>query len=258
MNSARLSRYTLNAVEIVVVLVRPQGPVNLGLTARACANMGVPALRLVDPLTEVDQPDARKFANHAKESLLAAAHFDCVRDAVADCDCVVGTSAHRRQRGLIQPIGPAELLKVAGSAQRLAVVFGNEAAGLSNDELRECQATLHLPTFSDYTSFNLSHAVAITLFALRLGEDERPSGAQPAGQMNAPATRGELAELAEAWVDALDRFGYFRRTHRRRFEPKLRAMLGRLRPARHDAGLLRGMIAHFSLFAPAEPDLPDP
>ncbi|MEO1172966.1 MAG: TrmH family RNA methyltransferase, partial [Myxococcota bacterium] len=200
-----------------------------------------------------DQPDARKFANHAKEALLAAPHFESVRAAVHDCDWVIGTSGNRRQRGLIQPLGPENLAERTGGMRRVGLVFGNEAAGLDNDELRDCQAILHLPTFSDYTSYNLSHAVAISVFALRAANSTRSTEFDPLPEMESPATQGELSELADSWLRVLERFGYFRRTHRDRFAPKLRAMLGRLRPARHDTGLIRGMLAHFELFAP-DPD----
>ncbi len=226
--------------ELVVVLVRTAGPVNLGLTARACANLGA-RLRLVAPSCEVDQSESRKFANHARDALLAAPVCQTVAEAVLDCDFVAGTSAHRRQRGLIAPMGPAALAeKVARSGfARVALVFGNEADGLDNAELRRCQATLQLPTFGDYPSYNLSHAVALTLFAVRsFGHSEAR------GEPVTRASQGELDELGEAWLETLDAHGYFRRTHRNRFAPKLRAMLGRLELATHDAGLLRGMISH--------------
>ncbi|MEM6730679.1 MAG: TrmH family RNA methyltransferase [Myxococcota bacterium] len=238
--------------ELVVVLVRTSGPVNLGLCARVCANLGVDSLRLVAPECEVDQPDARKFANHAKEALLRAPRFETLADAVRDCDFVAGTSAHRRQRGFIAPLGPGELARTVQDFSRAAIVFGNEADGLGNSELRQCQATVHLPTFGDYSSFNLSHAVAVTLFALRTSE--RVSGAiskrplqemKPRNDAEAKATQSELGELCSAWLSTLERSGYFRLTDRDRFAPKLRAMLGRFAPAKHDAGLLRGMLAHF-------------
>lgn len=227
--------------EWVVVLVRTAGPVNLGMSARACANLGA-TLRLVAPGCEVDQPDSRKFANHAKEALLTAPVFEDVASAVADCDFVAGTSAPRRQRGFIAPMGPRELGRRAHEAgfSRVGLVFGNEADGLDNDELRRCQATVHLPTFGAYSSYNLSHAVAVTLYAIQSIAHPEPRPAPPP-----MATQACVDDLANAWLETLDAYGYFRRTHRERFAPKLRAMLGRLQLAAYDAGLLRGMIEHF-------------
>ncbi|MEO0814843.1 MAG: TrmH family RNA methyltransferase, partial [Myxococcota bacterium] len=153
----------------------------------------------------------------------------------------------RRQRGFIAPMSPHTLAHKLGgeSFRRVALVFGNEADGLDNDELRRCQATVHLPTFGDYPSYNLSMAVAVTLFTLRTTLDAQGLEDFEPRAPDAKATQAELDELNQAWLETLDVYGYFRRTQRDRFAPKLRAMLGRLELAPFDAGLLRGMIAHF-------------
>ncbi|MEL6339897.1 MAG: TrmH family RNA methyltransferase [Myxococcota bacterium] len=231
--------------ELVVVLVRTEGPVNLGLTTRLCANLGVDALRLVAPRCPIDQSDARRFANRAKDRLLQAPIFEALNEAVADCERVVGTSSELRAQGSKPELGPSDLggLVAENPRGRVALVFGNEADGLSRAELELCQATLRLPAAGDYRSYNLSHAVAISVFALRYFSrtpvetgDESPNR----------ASHGELERLSNRWLEALDDSGYFRRTDRERFAPKLRAMLARFRPAPFDVGLLRGMIEHFA------------
>ncbi|MEM6273731.1 MAG: TrmH family RNA methyltransferase [Myxococcota bacterium] len=231
--------------ELVVVLVRTEGPVNLGLTTRLCANLGVHALRLVAPRCPIDQSDARKFANRAKDRLLQAPIFEELNEAVADCERVIGTSSERRASGSKPELGPSDLggLIAENPRGRVGLVFGNEADGLNRAELELCQATLRLPTVGDYRSYNLSHAVAISVFALRyLVAVPLDTGDEPPSR----ASHGELERLSNRWLETLDNSGYFRRTDRERFAPKLRAMLARFRPAAFDVGLLRGMIEHFA------------
>lgn len=228
-----------------VVLVRTQGPVNLGLVARACGNAGVDDLRLVAPECAVDCADARRFANHKRDFLLAAPVFASLDAAVADCGLVVGTSARARDEELGAPTDLAglERLLVERPAERTALVFGNEAHGLDNRELARCQAFVHLETPGDYSSYNLSHSVAIVLHHLCAGSHAPQPPAVPEA-----AERVHVDRLEDYWLSTLAAFRYFRRTDRARFEPQFRQLLNRLHLSRRDIDTLYGMLAQMNYF----------
>jgi len=225
-----------------VVLVRTQGPVNLGLVARLCGNLGVTDLRLVAPQCEVNCPDSRKFSTHSKELMLAAPVFADLGAAVADCGLAIGTSARVRDAVGNPPVLPEALSGVltARPVGRWALVFGNEADGLSEDELAHCQACVQLRTFGPNYSYNLSHAVAILLYHVAAMSPPARLPDQPDG-----ADRVLIDHLLAYWLHTLDRFAYFRRTDRERFAPQLRRLVNRLHLSTHDVQMLMGMFAQF-------------
>jgi tRNA/rRNA methyltransferase len=228
-----------------VILVRTQGPVNLGLVARLCGNLGVTDLRLVTPLCTVNCADGRKFATHSRNLLLDAPVFPDLGAAVADCGLVIGSSARRRggDHGDSLSLGEVPALVAQRAPRRWALVFGNEADGLNDDEMLRCQAWLHLDTIGANTSYNLSHAVAIALYHLATANLPRKSRARP------PADRAQVEHLYHHWLDTLERFRYFRRTARARFAPQLRRLFNRLDLSVHDVQLLWGMLAQFHYHA---------
>ena len=239
--SALLSRLAL-------VLVRPEGPINVGLICRAAANLGVSDVRIVAPVCDITSMECRKFANHAQDLLASARVYDTLRAAISDCIFTVGTSARRRLRGTVPICAPETLNEYLpdDTQGKIALVFGSESEGLGNDELHQCQVALRLRTPGPYDSYNLSHAVAITLYTLAVTEEEDEEEDAHREGFLAAATKAELDGLYRDWLNTLDAFGYFRRTTKKRFAPKLMQLLGRLRISQVDARTLRGMIAHFA------------
>lgn len=233
-----------------VVLCRTQGPVNLGMVARLCGNLGVTDLRLVAPGFTVDCPEARMFSTHSRELLLTAPVFPTLEAAVADCGWVVGTSGDFRVGDLGAHLRPEQIpARLAERpCARWALVFGNEADGLDQRELAACQAWVHLDTFGPNISYNLANAVAITLYIVATASAAAPAVA-PAVDDEVQAGREEVDGLRAYWLDTLERFGYFRRPRQRasdsreRFEPVFRRFVDRLHLSRHDLQVLRGMLA---------------
>lgn len=223
-----------------VVLVRPQGPVNVGLVCRACANLGISDLRVVNPVCSRHHTESRRFAKHAHEVLEGIREFGSVAEAVADCDLAIAASAHRRARGAIPNLGISALpsLVAARGARRCALVFGPEADGLHNDDLQACQACVQLEAPGSTVSYNLSHAVVLVLHGMIT------AAVQPAPPVSAPASPQALGALCEQWLATLERFGYFRRTDKRRYAPKLKQLVDRLQPSAQDVNTLRGMFSH--------------
>ncbi len=180
------------------------------------------------------------FSTHSREFMLAAPRFATLAEAVADCGLVVGTSARLRDPLSGEPLLPEDLPRVvqARPAARWAVVFGNEADGLNDDEMRCCQAFVRLRTFGANYSYNLSHAVAIVLYALATSEPLPRDQALPQA-----ASRLETDHLMRYWLHTLERFDYFRRTDRERFTPQLEQFVNRLHLSTHDVQMLWGMLA---------------
>ena len=177
----------------MVVLVEPAGPINVGSVARLCANFEVRELRLVNPVCDPLDPEACRMAVHGLELLRTARSCTSLLEAVADCRRVVA-SCGRLDHGSIPLHAPEEALDWLLSGQEdlsddqpIAVVFGREDRGLSNDELRLCQRVLTLHSSGSYPSLNLSHAVAVVLhdlarlqtLPLRDDDDPEPDPAPP-------------------------------------------------------------------------------
>jgi tRNA/rRNA methyltransferase len=227
-----------------VVLVRTQGPINLGMVARLCGNFGIADLRLVAPECPVDCEESRKFSTHSKELLLRAPVFADLAAATADCGLVIGSSARFREGELGAGLNPHEVPRLLERrrAERYALVFGNEADGLNDQELRCCQAWIHLLSFGPNAAYNLANAVAISLYQIATADPPAP-GDQPPG-----ADRAHIDDLYRYWLASLGRFQYFRRTDPERFAPLLSKFIGRLHLTEHDVQVLRGMLAQFNYF----------
>ena len=154
---------------IKVVLVGTTHPGNIGASARAMKNMGLLNLALVTP-KEFPSDAATYRSKAAKDVLENAQVFENLKDAVADCELVIGTSARDRKVPwpVLNPKESAE--EVAKSAQhhQIAIVFGREDRGLTNEELGLCNLHVHIPSDPEYSSLNLSQAVQILTYEIRL------------------------------------------------------------------------------------------
>jgi TrmH family RNA methyltransferase len=153
------------ADRLVVVLVRPRNPLNIGAVARAMSNFGFRRLRVVNPY-EVAFREARSAVG-AAELLASTEEYKNVADAVADCTLVVGTTAVRH-RELQHPLRRLDehagrLISDQLRSGPVALLFGSEKVGLSNDDLSHCHWLLHIPTREDHISMNLGQAAAVCL-----------------------------------------------------------------------------------------------
>lgn len=151
---------------IFVVLHRPKNPGNLGAVARICKNFGVSSLILVDPRCDVGHEDAQSRAMHAKD-VLAGARIEKSLDVLDEFDYVVATTVRRGDEANIKrrAITPRELAQRIPCGARIAILFGSEDHGLSNDALSLAHLTVGIPT-ANLQSLNLSHAVGIVLYEL--------------------------------------------------------------------------------------------
>ena len=164
----------LNSVKIV--LVGTTHPGNIGAAARAMKNMGFRNLSLVKP-KEFPSDVATYRSKAAKDILENALIFNNLEEAVVDCELVIGTSARDRKVPwpILSPKESAEEVSKSLKIHKIAIVFGREDRGLTNEELGLCNYHVHIPTDPEYSSLNLSQAVQILVYEIRmavLSDDE--------------------------------------------------------------------------------------
>ena len=153
-----------------VVLVRPKHAGNVGSAARVVRNFAVDELILVQPHASPEDDDARKLAYNSLNVLEATHSVPDLHAVSASFDLCIGTSA-RRGRDRRTPMNPRrcmQLLQKRYMPCRVALVFGPEEAGLTSEELELCQFTVEIPTSPQHPSMNLSHAVAVLVYEMRM------------------------------------------------------------------------------------------
>ncbi len=163
---------------IRIILVNTTHPGNIGATARAMKNMGLGRLYLVAPKKYPDE-EALWRAGHALDVLDNAVVVDTVEEAIGDAGLVIGTSARERKIPwpLMNPREVATRAKEEQGEQDIAILFGREDRGLTNDELQKCHIHLNIPTGDEYSSLNVAQAVQVVTYELRMAAfgDELPS-----------------------------------------------------------------------------------
>jgi tRNA (cytidine32/uridine32-2'-O)-methyltransferase len=211
------------------VLCRPRNPQNVGAAARALCSAGVRDLVLVDPQCDPRDPEAFRLAVHARALLEAARVAPTLAAALEGAALSAGATARfRPERAPLSPRACTELLARAASLParaQVALVFGDERAGLTAEEVEQVDRLSSIPSAPEQPSWNLAQAVAIYAHELRaacLAQAPAPPG--PASGSRRGATEVELAGLDRALASALDRLGRGP-TRRRLFRTLARARL---------------------------------
>jgi TrmH family RNA methyltransferase len=222
-----------------VVLVATRNPLNLGATARAMSNFGVVHLCVVNPF-EPSFREARSAVGPAAEILASAEEFGELKDAVAECGLVIGTTAiqHREvQHPLCLLTEGAARIRHTLPSTPVAIVFGSEKTGLSNDDLTHCHWLMHIPTRQEHLSMNLGQAVAVTLYEITRNAETLAIAEQPQ-----PAKSEELERITKVLLDALQISGYTTVATLAATEDKARRMVRRMSLNERDAEVLLGML----------------
>jgi TrmH family RNA methyltransferase len=233
---------------LCIVLVSTRNPLNIGAAARAMSNLGFLRLRVVNPY-EASFREARS-AMGAAPLLAKAEQYSSVAEAVDDCSLVIGTTAVGK-RELNHPL---RLLKDATplirkrlrAGGRVALLFGSEKRGLSNDDFSHCHWLVHIPTREEHTSMNLGQAVAVCLYELArgVGAGGSRAGSKAISKTEKPklATAAELERITAMLIDALRASGYLGERSVPAKEEKIRRMVRRLELSSADAELWLGML----------------
>ncbi len=227
---------------VTVVLNEPQDPVNIGSVVRVMKNMGLRHLRLVRP-ADFDAYRIQGVAHTGVDVIESTRLFDSLEEAIADARLVVGTSARGRRvrRNYRRPRETAsEVLQAVESGEDVALVFGREDRGLSNDQLDHCDRVVVIPTDPDHSSLNLAQAVLVLAYEIRLAAEADRSFKEPR-RSAARARREELEAVfteVEASLSAVDFFKTHKPTPVLR---TLREVAGRADLDEREAALFKAM-----------------
>lgn len=221
-----------------VVLVAPRNPLNIGAVARAMSNFGFSRLRLVNPY-EVAYQEARSAVG-ASQLLASAEEFATVAAAVEDCTLVVGTTA-AQNRNPQQPLRRLEygarLIRRRLASEPVALLFGSEKFGLSNEDLAHCHWLMRIPSRPEHGSMNLGQAVAVCLYELI----RDPRTARIAPEKPKAATAQVQEALTRILLDVLEESGYVHHPVEASTQRKIRLLVRRQNLSAHDAEIWLGI-----------------
>lgn len=230
---------------IRIVLVESQHPGNIGATARAMKTMGLTRLFLVRPKTPCPSYEAERRAAGSQDVLAAAVVTDDLDSVTGDCRLVVGGTARARTHR--HPVLDArecgrKLFAEATGDDPLAVLFGPERTGLSNDDLDRCNFELRIPTSAAFSSLNLAAAVQLLCYEVHMASIEADRGAaSPAVASDYPTQRemefffGHLEQTLDAREFTADARTEITRS-------KLRRLFGRARPRAGELKMLHSLV----------------
>jgi TrmH family RNA methyltransferase len=222
-----------------VVLVSTRNPLNIGASARAMANFGFTCLRVVNPY-DVAFREARSAVG-AAPLLESAGQCATVAEAVADCRLVIGTTnvGHRELQHPVRRLEYGARLIIREIARHpVALLFGSEKFGLSNDDMSHCHWLMRIPTVSQDLSMNLGQAVALCLY--ELARNPKAAAARPERIRRAGAAENE--QITAMLLDVLTRSGYVNARTAASTHEKVRRLVRRLEIPGRDAPVLMGML----------------
>lgn len=240
-------RNTLENIRIV--LIHTSHPGNIGSAARAMKTMGLSELYLVKPKFFPDE-QAVAMSSNANDILDQAVVVNTLQEAIADCYFVVGTSA-RHDRSLSWDITDSrscsELLVKQAQTGKVAVVFGRESSGLTNEELALCHHLVHIPTNPEYSSLNIASAVQILAYECRMAllASQKNSGKNIDVVNEDYATVKEVEGYYQHLEQAMVESSFLDPENPRHLMKRLRRLYGRVRLSRSEISILRGMLSAF-------------
>jgi tRNA/rRNA methyltransferase/tRNA (cytidine32/uridine32-2'-O)-methyltransferase len=189
----------------IIILCRASEPGNVGAVCRVMKNMGLSQLRMVAP-ESFDETPLLARAIHAEDVWRNARFFDTLESATADCSLVAGTTRRRgrkRKNVTLEPRALIEWLAQNYAPANVALVFGNERTGLTDDELNICNIASHIPVSDAFPSLNLSHAVQIYAYELYLAFGKIADGSLSEPVPPSEAVKGQWVPLEAPAVDKL-------------------------------------------------------
>lgn len=236
--------FTLNTASLLskvrIVLLETSHPGNLGAVARAMKVMGLSDLALVDPGCEIDD-EARARASGAVDVLESSRRFESLEAALADS--VLAVACTSRRRDLPHPAftprqAAPEMLALAQSGP-VAVVFGSETFGLSNEQLMKCRWLINIPTNPEYASLNLGAAAQVLAYELRSTAEDAVLALPEFEPASHAAQEGLLTEMEKALVEV----GFHDPANPKRLMPRLRRFFAKAGLEKEEVAIWRGIVA---------------
>lgn len=228
---------------IKIVLNQTSHPGNIGATARAMKTMGLNHLALVNPKL-FPHADATARASGADDLLADAVVFPSMDEAVTDCQLVIGASARIRSINcpVLTPRECAERVRDESGQGRVAIAFGNEQSGLSNEEIDRCHYLVNIPTASAYGSLNLAAAVQVITYEVLVSHlPDAPSG--DIDDEHIPVNAGELERFYTHLEETLVELEFLNPENPRLLMRRLRRLFNRTRLDENEMNILRGILS---------------
>ncbi len=230
---------------LAVVLHRPRYPENIGAAARAMHNMGFHKLIVVAP-QNCDLTKILKMATHAAIEIVEQMQvFEMLKDALSDFNYVVGTTARlgKQRRVIATPSKLAEKLICLSQTNRIAMVFGPEDKGLSNEDIRFCHSLVTIPT-AEFSSLNLAQAVMLLCYEIFSAGREQEIESLPR-----LATRHELDGMYDQLKDILVRINYINPENSDYWMNRVRRFLTRMQLRAREVSVIRGVCRQIDWYA---------
>jgi len=228
---------------IRIVMIGTTHPGNVGAAARAMLNMGIERLTLVDPQCSVGEI-AYSRASGATHVLANRQTCAGLRDAIADCSLVIATTA--RRRSLAWPeLDPGEMVEqifALDDSSQVALVFGREHSGLSNEELQMCNRMVCIPSNPDFSSLNLASAIQVLCYEIYRHQFSRPVAAPVDGE-EALAASAEVESLFDHLQRVMLDSGFLNPQQPGLIMQRLRRLYLRAQLSRNEVNILRGILA---------------
>lgn len=236
---------------IRIVLIHTTHPGNIGAIARAMKNMELYNLYLVNPKI-FPHVDTTAMASGADDILQNAVICESPQQALKNCHLIIGTSARKRFLEIELLEDPKKAAKMiataASSGQEIAIMFGTENYGLTNDELKLCNYHLNIPTNNEFNSLNIAAAVAIIAYEIKMAVSA--IGCKKAiakecsdNSQEQLATFDEMEFFYDHLEKALVQLKFLDPNNPRHLMDRLRRMFGRMRPVKSEMGILRGILS---------------
>jgi len=229
-----------------IVLVNTSHPGNIGAAARAMKNMGLRRLYLVDP---EDYPSMESYsrAAGADDVLGDAVVTGSLSEALDGCVWVAGASARDRtiKWPVLTPSDCAKQCREISADGDIAIVFGREDAGLTNDELELCNALVTIPVDPDYSSLNVSQAVQVLCYELRLAmlDDVDTTKKAPKAASDFPASTDELEGMYRHFEETMWETGFLEKHNPENIMRRLKGLFNRAQTTKRELNILRGILS---------------
>lgn len=211
---------------IVIVLDHPDESRNIGAACRAMANNDISELRIVGNKADYDIEHIHVLAIHAGPIFDKAIFFNSIREATADCTLCAGTTrrAGKKRGKLLLPEEFSSIARDKTETSKIAIVFGNERTGLTDEQLDECNLGVTIPSSDDFGSLNLSHAVQILCYHMF-----RENLIEKNGEYHGytPLTLDRVDQTVQTITDNMQKIGFFKMPGREDMENFWRSILSR-------------------------------
>ena len=231
-----------------VILIEPNGAMNVGSIARLCANFEVNELRIISPKCDIFSLEAKKMALKGQRYLDKCKIFNNLEQAIFDCDLVLASCGRidsSKDSFFEFPQDLSEWISSIKQIDNIAILFGREDRGLTNEELLMAHKILNIPTSNDYPSLNISHAVSIILYELNKSSKKESNRELKDFDL---ASTNQIKDSFLEIEEMLIRVGYLLKHTSKAKISKFRKFILKSSVSTHEMNILRGIVHQINWF----------